>query len=834
MISLYQDTLWCFISNLQCKLKCIQNQILLIMKKVLKSKRTGSILLLFAILFFQSVLNLQAKKPSWPREIKTKEATIVIYQPQIEKFSGDMLEARSAIAVTTKKGDGPVFGAAWYNSRVSTDIETREVLLEDLVVKSIKFPEASQEEVDMLVNLLENEVPKWEITLSLDRLLASINPDENASGGDALYNLPPEVIFSEEASMLISIDGDPIYREIEGLEKYKYILNTPFFIATDNEKEFFLYGDRIWYSSGDLYGDWKVTTRAPEELQQIMEESEKQKKKESGSSQVQGKSQSAKIYLRTHQAELLQSLGKPKYNPIEGTDLLYMSNTEDDIIMDINTQTYYILISGRWYSSSSMTNNDWTYMDSRELPEDFGLIPSSSDVGSVRASVAGTEEAMDATLENTIPQTAQVNRNDAKVEVEYDGEASFEAIKGTDISYAVNTDKSVLMIDNRYYCCDDAVWFIAYGPDGPWSVCVDVPVEFQDIPAEYPVYNVKYVHVYHYTPTIVYMGYTPGYIGSYAYHGVVVYGTGYYYQPWYRTYYYPRHTTYGYGVHYSPYSGWGFSYGISYGWFHVSYRVGPGYYHGYWGPAGYHAGYRYGYGRSYHYGYNRGYTAGARAGYYYGTKSSSSSYDRSTHRSTNVYRNRETGVSRTGINTVTSRNNNTTTVTSNNRVRRSGSEVSRTNNVYTDNNGNVHKRTNNGWERRENGEWTNTGEGTNRASTNSSGRASTTNRSSDPNKDRGNSSNSNRNNKDKVNSGNRSSNTGNFNRSGSSPNKTTGGSTTTGSSSGKQKYNNLNKTYQSRSTGTQKTNQYKQTTSKKKTSTKAPPMKTSSTSRRKR
>lgn len=804
------------------------------MKKLLKPGRTGSILLLFAILFFQSALNLQAKKPSWPREIKTQDATIVLYQPQVENFSGDLLEARSAMAVTTKKGDAPVFGATWFNSRVSTDKETREVLLEDLVVKSIKFPEASQEEVDMLINLLEKEVPKWEITLSFDRLLASIDPDENTKGGDVLNNYPPEVIFSEEASMLITIDGDPIYREIEGLEKYKYILNTPFFIATANEKEFFLYGDRIWYSSGDMSGDWKVTTRAPEELQQIMEESEKQKKKESGKNDVQGKTQSAKIFLRDHPAELLQSLGKPKYNPVEGTDLLYMSNTEDDIIMDINTQTYYILISGRWYTSSSLTGNDWAYIDSRDLPDDFGQIPTNSDVGSVLASVSGTEEAMDATLENTIPQTAEVNRKEAKVEVEYDGEASFEAIKGTGISYAVNTDKSVLMIDNRYYCCDDAVWFIAYGPDGPWSVCVDVPGEFQDIPAEYPVYNVKYVHVYHYTPTVVYMGYTPGYIGSYAYHGVVVYGTGYYYRPWYRTYYYPRHTTYGYGVHYSPYSGWGFSYGISYGWFHVSYRAGPGYYRGYWGPAGYHAGYRYGYGRSYHYGYNRGYTAGASAGYYYGSKSSysSSSSTRSTHRSTNVYRNRETGVTRTGTNTSTSQNN-TTTITNNNRVRRSGSEVSRTNNVYTDRDGNAHKRTNNGWEKRENGQWAGTGEGTNRASTNSSGRASTSNRSSDPNKDRGNSSNNNRNTKEKTNSGNNSSNTGNYNRSGSSPNKTTGGSKTTGSSKSKN-YNNLNKTHQSRSAGTQKTNQYKQTTNKKKTTTKAPPKKTSTSSGRKR
>ncbi|MBK7113783.1 MAG: hypothetical protein IPH60_15240 [Flavobacteriales bacterium] len=37
---------------------------------------------------------------------------------------------------------------------------------------------------------------------------------------------------------------------------------------------------------------------------------------------------------------------------------------------------------------------------------------------------------------------------------------------------------------------------------------------------------------YDYTPTTVYVGYTPGYLGSYVQNGVVIYGTGYYYRPW--------------------------------------------------------------------------------------------------------------------------------------------------------------------------------------------------------------------------------------------------------------------------------------------------------------
>ncbi len=54
-----------------------------------------------------------------------------------------------------------------------------------------------------------------------------------------------------------------------------------------------------------------------------------------------------------------------------------------------------------------------------------------------------------------------------------------------------------------------------------------------------------YVYVYDSTPEVVYVGYYPGYTGSYLYNGCVVYGTGWYYRPWHGRYYYPRYRTWG-------------------------------------------------------------------------------------------------------------------------------------------------------------------------------------------------------------------------------------------------------------------------------------------------
>ena len=97
------------------------------------------------------------------------------------------------------------------------------------------------------------------------------------------------------------------------------------------------------------------------------------------------------------------------------------------------------------------------------------------------------------------------------------------------MEYAVNTPSSVIMVNGYYYNCDRGIWFESPYAIGPWTVCVNVPAVIYTIPPRYPVYHVRYVRVYRYTPDVVYVGYTAGYTGCFIYGPTVVYGTGYYY-----------------------------------------------------------------------------------------------------------------------------------------------------------------------------------------------------------------------------------------------------------------------------------------------------------------
>ena len=647
---------------------------------------------------------LAEEEQGWPRKIEEGDVTVVIYQPQTESLTANKLESRAAVSITSPDYPSPVFGAMWFECNISTDRDERTVRLLDLSVSAAKFPDLEEGDVDKLSAFLEREIPQWEMDISLDQLLADLDMnDTRISLSEALENTPPEIIYREIPSALILIDGDPIFEKIESTN-YERVVNTPFFIVRDTrKKDYYIKGGDHWYYSENAV-DWEYTTRIPKKLEQIAEEAlAEQELADAAEAEAAPEEESAEepeeetvvpeIILRTAPAELIQSDGEPEFAPIEGTSILYMTNTADDILMNIETQEYFILVSGRWYKSPSLSEGPWSFVDPEEVPVTFTEIPSDSDMGTVRASIAGTQEAREAILENQIPQTAEVDRNEARLEVSYDGNPKFETIKGTEMRYAVNTDKSVLLIDNRYYCCDNAIWFESSSPGGPWTVSTAVPQTVQEIPPESPVYNVKYVYIYDYTPSVVYVGYTPGYVNSYVYHGCVYYGTGYYYRPWYGRYYYPRPVTYGFNVHWNPYTGWGFSYGVSYGWMTFGWHS-P--YYGWWGPAGYRHGY--------HYGYRHGYNSGYRAGYYAGQRASAgrpTPYPTRQRASNNIYTNRSQGVRRTGSNTYDPRTGNRMASTD-----RSGRPVAqpvdRANNVYTDRDGNVYRRDGDNWNRVDN------------------------------------------------------------------------------------------------------------------------------------
>ena len=539
---------------------------------------------LLFFLFFSAGVAFSQTSQTWPKSINDEGTVIKIYQPLIEKYNGDSFDARGAFSILEKGKADPVFGALWINAIVQTDRAKRTATIGKIKVNDIKFAgDSNLSQVAKLTALLEKEIPKWNLAISLDQLEASMEAGDSSqiNSSENLSTTPPKIIYANKPSTLVLIEGEPKLKENKEMG-VEMVMNTPFTIVKLKDV-YYLNGSDKWYSAKDILGPWKYTKSIPGALDKldkaIKESDKKDMTKAAGDSAANS---IPEIIVSKEPAELIQSNGEPDLSPIQGTGLLYMTNTNNDLFMNIADQQYFVLLSGRWYKSASL-KGPWTYTASDKLPDDFSKIPVGSPKDDVLASVAGTDQAQDAVMDAQIPQTKKVDRKTATTTVNYDGDPKFLAVDGTNIQYAINTSSTVLLSNNKYYCVDNGVWFEAITPKGPWTVSVSRPADVDKIPATVPVYNVKYVYVYETTPQYVYVGYTPGYVGCYVYGGTVFYGTGYYYNPWYGPYYYPRPVTYGFSMRYNPYYGWSVGFHYSAGWFNYSVYHG-GYHGGYWGP----------------------------------------------------------------------------------------------------------------------------------------------------------------------------------------------------------------------------------------------------------
>jgi hypothetical protein len=533
------------------------------------------------------VLGLSAQaQEGWPKTVTVSDGTVLkLYQLQPESFSDNTLKGRAAISIVEEGKSDPVFGVVWFNA--ATDNDGSQVRITSMEITSIKLPgDISDDKLESIQELLETKAGDWQMAIASSELNSSLDLNKKETQlSQQINNTPPKIIYSSKPSILVLIDGAPkIQRNNEwGMDA---VVNTPFTIVKDNG-QFYLYGGKHWYTADAATGPYTLTTNINSRLQKVQ-----QAVHDAGRNDDEGtETDNNTIYnvvVSTEPAELVQSAGEANFAAVEGTNLLYVSNSVNDIFMDVNTQDYYVLLSGRWFRSKTLSGN-WQYLSSDKLPADFAGIPAGSPKDNVLASVAGTEEAEDALEEAQVPQTAKVDRKTARAEIVYDGDPEFEVIDGTDMAYAVNTSASVIKWRGRYYSVDNGVWFEARYATGPWIVAVNRPYAVALIPPRYPVYHMKYVYIYDVAPDYVWMGYTPGYLNTFVYGPTIVYGTGFYYRPWFRHYYYPRPCTWGFSVRYNPWIGWGIGFNFSTGWLNGGfYGYRSNWYGGWWGGPAYY------------------------------------------------------------------------------------------------------------------------------------------------------------------------------------------------------------------------------------------------------
>jgi hypothetical protein len=506
-----------------------------------------------------------------------------------------------AFSLLTSASKNPNFGALFFDARLLVDRDTRKYELDKLTIPNLKFsgkPEGLNEEKVKAAIIAEME--SWEVQGSLDELITTVEEFKVANTKNENFrNDPPVFVYTTTPSVLIMIDGEPKFQDIQNTD-LKHVANTGYVIFENkSDRQFYLFGGEIWYSAPAIKGPWQVTKNVPKDVKKLLDQN-KEAAKSAGKVEQKDNEAPPAVVVATVPTELIQTKGEAAWKKYDSVAIEYADNTEDNLFKIGGT--YYVLKSGRWFNSSTL-NSGWKYLPADQLPKEFARIPSGSPKDIVLSSVPGTVEARDALLDAQVPQTATVDRKTAgkDVKVQYDGKPQFEKIEGTSLELVKNSDKTVFRAsaipsgsqagkavhdDKKYYMVDNGIWYVSSSTDGPWYVSDSRPADVDNIPPSSSAYNTKYVQVYDATPDVVYVGYTPGYMGSYVYGPTVIYGTGYPYTPWYGSYYYPHHSTWGFNMNYNPWTGWSIGFGFTTGPFHFGFGTGGFAFGMSWGFAG--------------------------------------------------------------------------------------------------------------------------------------------------------------------------------------------------------------------------------------------------------
>ncbi|MDX9788179.1 MAG: hypothetical protein RBT11_15465 [Desulfobacterales bacterium] len=467
--------------------------------------------------------------PGWPRVFEKNGKQLTVYQPQVDYWNDYKdLRCRFAIAVKTGPSQQEKLGVVEIDADTVVDHAERVV---DMVPKKreMRFPNTSEAEATSLEKVVDElHPPSRTLTVSLDRVLAYLDPDQQPQQQAVELNLdPPKIFYSQKPAILVMFLGEP---ELKPVEKDKtelmFAVNTNWDVFYDatGQRYYLLNGDN-WLATADaVKGSWRPAEALPAGLSSLPQDDNWADVRQ----QVPGKRDQNPpvVFVSTEPAELLVTAGEPSFSPIPGTKLMRVANTDIPVFLFSGDKTYYLLIAGRWFRAAGL-DGPWT-VASLDLPGDFARIPDSDPAAFVKASVPGTVEARDAVLLASVPATTAVDvSKPAAVEVGYSGEPKFEQIPSTTVQYAANSPQSVFFVDGGYYCCDQGVWFCGSAATGPWTYCKSVPQAIYTIPASHPTHNVTYVVVQNTTPTTVVYSQTAGYSGEYvAANGVLMFGAG--------------------------------------------------------------------------------------------------------------------------------------------------------------------------------------------------------------------------------------------------------------------------------------------------------------------
>ena len=157
----------------------------------------------------------------WPRAYSLpSEAQLVLYQPQIASWQDQkQLVAYTAVSYVAKGEQKPALGTIKLETETTTSVADRLVKFSKIKIAETNFQTLSKEQTQEIVSEIEKNMPERDRIIDLDRVLAYVDKSTiNPKNVEGLRSDPPRIILTQSPSVLVNLDGEPIWSPIKDNE----------------------------------------------------------------------------------------------------------------------------------------------------------------------------------------------------------------------------------------------------------------------------------------------------------------------------------------------------------------------------------------------------------------------------------------------------------------------------------------------------------------------------------------------------------------------------------------------------------------------------------------
>ena len=491
-----------------------------------------TIVQLAVMVFGVLLVSPAAAGSSWPETVSDGGRSFVIYAPQFNSYGGDMVGLSHAV---TRVRDGAAsiapedIGTMTVSAQAVPAANDGELEISSFQVESLVFAGVAAPPED--VDAVQRAIASRAFCITRRALVHDMQIENaRAVGTPGLGDFVPHFRVERQRAVLITIDGEPQFKNLADTE-WRQVVNTPFLVLQAQDGSFVVrLGSSRWMGSSQFAQGYAPIDAPPAAVivaigTEPMPPSGVTGTSTDTSGAGAGSTVVPVVLVVTEPTVLLSLNGEPVLADV-APGVQWVANSRTILLRTVDPIAWWTLSSGRWFSAAAL-DGPWARVAPDAVPAAFRALPGGRTFDHVKASIPQTPESVAAVAAAQEARSIQIVRAAARCSVSWRGAPLWQGIDGTLLRGSVNASQPVIECDRYFYCCDNAVWFSAPAPEGPWIVCDDLPDAISQIQASSPLYAATAVDVAGSDADTVTFSYVPAYFGTFVDDGTVVYGSGY-------------------------------------------------------------------------------------------------------------------------------------------------------------------------------------------------------------------------------------------------------------------------------------------------------------------